>query len=80
VATSPSAPDDLRGQEAQMAWAEQVGESLHGVALPGGYINFLAPEETGRLAESYDDATATRLRKLKEALDPHSLFTGRTGL
>ena len=54
-------------------WAEQTSAALAPHALPGGYPNLLAPEETDRVRLAYG-ANWARLRRAKRRYDPRELL------
>jgi hypothetical protein len=47
---------------AQRRWAQDLLQSLAPFALPGGYPNFLAPDDREQVAEAYG-GNAARLRE-----------------
>jgi FAD/FMN-containing dehydrogenase len=55
-------------------WADATDELLRPHALPGGYPNLLAAEAHDQISEAYGPNTS-RLRAVKAAFDPYSLFT-----
>ncbi|MEU7922765.1 FAD-binding oxidoreductase [Micromonospora zamorensis] len=55
-------------------WAEHTSAALAPHALPGGYPNLLAPEETDRVQLAYG-ANWPRLRRTKHRYDPRELLT-----
>ncbi|WP_406083396.1 FAD-binding oxidoreductase [Micromonospora zamorensis] len=55
-------------------WAEHTSAALAPHALPGGYPNLLAPEETDRVQLAYG-ANWPRLRRAKHRYDPRDLLT-----
>jgi len=65
------APDDQAGPH--RAWAERTSAALAPHALPGGYPNLLAPEETDRVRLAYGVNWA-RLRQAKRRYDPRDLL------
>ncbi|MGK5442513.1 FAD-binding oxidoreductase [Micromonospora sp. URMC 105] len=66
------APGDEPGP--QREWAERTSAALAPHALPGGYPNLLAPEETDRVRLAYGDNWA-RLRRAKHRYDPTAVFS-----
>ncbi|MBM0278206.1 BBE domain-containing protein [Micromonospora tarensis] len=54
-------------------WAERTSAALAAHALPGGYPNLLAPEETDRVRLAYG-ANWPRLRRAKHRYDPRDLL------
>ncbi|MBQ0903345.1 FAD-binding oxidoreductase [Micromonospora sp. U21] len=55
-------------------WAERTSAALAPHALPGGYPNLLAPQETDRVRLAYG-ANWARLRRAKRRYDPRDLLT-----
>lgn len=55
-------------------WADRTSAALAPLALPGGYPNLLAPEETDRVRLAYG-ANWARLRRAKRHYDPRDLIT-----
>ena len=62
----------------QRTWIDFVSSNLTPFALPGGYINFLAPDDEKRVTEGYGD-TAGSLKSLKRKYDPQDLLRYATG-
>ncbi len=62
----------------QRSWIDFVSSKVTPFALPGGYINFLAPEDQMRATEGYGDA-ASSLKSLKRKYDPQDLLRYATG-
>ncbi|MGW3888585.1 FAD-binding oxidoreductase [Micromonospora chokoriensis] len=60
--------------EPHREWAERTSTQLASHALPGGYPNLLAPEETDRVRLAYG-ANWPRLRRAKHRYDPRELLT-----
>ena len=58
----------------QRRWAQDLWQSLAPFALPGGYANFLVPDDREQVAEAYG-GNAARLRVLKRRFDPDGVFT-----
>jgi hypothetical protein len=56
------------------AWAERTSAALAPHALPGGYPNLLAPEETDRVRLAYGP-NWERLRRAKRRYDPRGTFS-----
>ncbi len=56
-------------------WAEHTAAELAAAALPGGYPNLLAPEETDRVRHAYGPNHA-RLLAAKRHYDPDRVFRG----
>ena len=54
-------------------WAQDLLQSLAPFALPGGYPNFLAPDDREQVAEAYG-SNGARLRALKRRFDPDGVF------
>ncbi|MGC5290879.1 FAD-binding oxidoreductase [Micromonospora sp. DT231] len=66
------APGEQSGPHRE--WAERTSTALAPHALPGGYPNLLAPEETDRVRLAYG-ANWARLRRAKHRYDPRDLLT-----
>lgn len=76
-----AAPWALGEEEAavsQQRWVKDCSAALARFALPGGYVNFLAPHEAGRAREFYG-ASAKRLADIKAKFDPHDVFQTAPG-
>ena len=71
-------PGDRAGNTALRDWVAALDERLAPLATPGGYVNFLAPVETGRVCLSYGE-TVKRLQAIKRGVDPHDLLRAATG-
>jgi FAD/FMN-containing dehydrogenase len=54
-------------------WAEDLRQSLAPFALPGGYANYLVPDDREQVADAYG-GNAARLRVLKHRFDPDGVF------
>ena len=54
-------------------WAQDLRQSLAPFALPGGYANYLVPDDREQVAEAYG-GNAGRLRVLKRRFDPDGVF------
>jgi FAD/FMN-containing dehydrogenase len=54
-------------------WAGNLSKELSLLALPGGYVNLLHPDEILRVRQFYG-ASAERLLKIKERYDPQNSF------
>jgi FAD/FMN-containing dehydrogenase len=48
-------------------------------ALPSGYANLLAPDADGQISGA-DGSNSSRLKKIKEQLDPEGTFLSGTPL
>jgi Berberine and berberine like len=68
--TDRSEPGDERWHR---RWAQATLRAFDGIALPGGYPNFLASGEVERAAKSYG-GNAERLIKAKRHYDPDNIF------
>ena len=64
--------DDLEEQRHHQ-WVRATLQAFSGMALPGGYPNFLAGEDAERVAKSYG-CNAQRLIKAKGYYDPDNVF------
>ncbi|WP_419997830.1 FAD-binding oxidoreductase [Streptomyces boninensis] len=65
-------PDEDAG--AYGNWAEGVRTALEPHALPGGYPNFLLPDQHDQVAHAYG-SHAARLLAAKQSYDPQHIFT-----
>jgi len=65
-------PDGGNGA-AHRQWAQDLRKSLAPFALPGGYANFLGPDDREQAAAAYGD-NAARLLALKRRFDPDRVF------
>jgi FAD/FMN-containing dehydrogenase len=54
-------------------WAQDLSQSLAPFALPGGYAQFLVPDDREQVAGAYG-GNAARLRVLKRRFDPDGVF------
>jgi FAD/FMN-containing dehydrogenase len=54
-------------------WAQDLSQSLAPFALPGGYAQFLVPDDREQVAGAYG-GNAARLRILKRRFDPDGVF------
>jgi hypothetical protein len=54
-------------------WTRATLQAFDGMALPGGYPNFLVAADAERVAKSYD-CNAERLIKAKRRYDPDNVF------
>lgn len=59
-------------------WVDSTILDLESVSLPGGYSNLLGPEESDRVRDFYG-ASGTRLRIVKNRVDPHDMFRSAIG-
>ena len=75
AAWDPSVEDD--GTQ-HRTWASELSRELSAVALPGGYVNLLNPEESDRVRLFYGSA-ANRLLAVKRRVDPAEVFRSSTG-
>ena len=57
----------------QQRWVQATRRAFDGIALPGGYPNFLAKDEVERAAKSYG-GNAERLLRAKRHYDPDNTF------
>jgi len=64
---------DEREAEQHRLWAQSTRQALETMALPGGYPNLLAGNDTDRVAKSYGP-NLERLLKAKRHYDPDNLF------
>jgi hypothetical protein len=66
-------PDDPRPAR-HRDWARKLSAALAAAALPGGYPNLLAPDETGQISHAYG-SQLDRLLAVKRAVDPDGVFS-----
>ena len=66
---------DPAEETANRAWTEAFWE-LVGDRAQGAYVNFLAEDGAGRIADAYPAATYERLAAVKRAYDPENVFCG----
>ena len=55
-------------------WASDLSSSLAPLSLPGGYANFLTPDDHDQIDAAYGN-NARRLRELKRKFDPDNVFS-----
>ncbi|HVJ42604.1 MAG TPA: FAD-binding oxidoreductase [Dongiaceae bacterium] len=72
IAVFPDRSDKLDALRHQQ-WARATREALGEIALPGGYPNLLAAEDTGRATQSFG-INAKRLIAVKRQYDPDNVF------
>ena len=60
--------------EAYQEWAEGLSALLAPLSLPGGYPNFLAPDQYSQIAHAYG-THAARLVAAKKFYDPNNVFS-----
>ena len=65
---------DERDEHWHRRWARATLRAFDGMALPGGYPNFLASGEAERAAKSYGP-NAERLLNAKRHYDPDNIFS-----
>jgi hypothetical protein len=65
---------DADESEKNLAWAKALQEDLEPFAAKGVYLNFLARDESSRIASAYSQENYLRLQALKARLDPHNVF------
>jgi FAD/FMN-containing dehydrogenase len=64
---------DPGGNEANIAWVRDYYDALAPLSESGGYVNFMAGDDQGRIADNYK-ANYTRLVDIKRKYDPGNLF------
>jgi FAD/FMN-containing dehydrogenase len=64
---------DAADNEANTAWVKDYYGAIAPHSQPGGYINFAAPDDQGKVADNYG-ANFARLREVKRRYDPDNLF------
>ena len=55
-------------------WVCDLSSAIAPLALPGGYPNFLTPDNREQLGSAYG-GNASRLRDLKRRYDPENVFS-----
>jgi FAD/FMN-containing dehydrogenase len=55
-------------------WVSDLSSAIAPLALPGGYANFLTPDDREQLGSAYG-SNASRLRQRKRRYDPDNLFS-----
>ena len=71
-------PGQEREADVRRAWIRETAARLAPMAHPGGYVNFLPPDQGERVRLFYG-AAAERLRRIKKRLDPEDVFQASTG-
>ena len=64
-------------EAAHMKWASDLSSALAPRSLPGGYANFLDPEDHDQVSAAYG-MNARRLRAIKQKFDPDNIFSSAT--
>jgi FAD/FMN-containing dehydrogenase len=64
---------DPADNEKNMKWAKDYYQALEPHSAAGGYINFMAGDDQGRVRDNYKD-NYTRLASIKKQYDPGNLF------
>lgn len=64
--------------ERHLQWARRGIQSLEPYALPGGYINFMGPEEQARIPQVFGP-NYDRVLQVKRTYDPDDVFHSATG-
>ena len=64
-------------EAAHMKWASDLSSALAPLSLPGGYANFLDPEDHDQVSAAYG-MNARRLRAIKQKFDPDNIFSSAT--
>jgi len=64
---------DPADDAANIAWARDSWAQIEPFTT-GGYLNFLAGDDTDRVKSAYDPATWTRLQQVKHDWDPTNIF------
>ena len=72
LAAIPDPCDELKEQRHRQ-WAKATLRALEGMALPGGYPNFLVEGDADRVAKSYG-SNVERLVRAKRHYDPYNVF------
>ncbi|HEY0687618.1 MAG TPA: BBE domain-containing protein, partial [Kribbella sp.] len=58
---------------ANIAWVRDYYDAVAPMSEPGGYINFMADDDQGRIADNYKQ-NYERLVEIKRKYDPGNLF------
>ena len=66
-------PMDGANSATHRRWASDLSENLAKNALPGGYPNFLVPDQHSQIARAYGD-NLSRLQNVKKAYDKENFF------
>lgn len=66
--------DRASNGEAERAWVLDTAAAFDALALPGGYANFLGPDDQDRTDKSYG-GNVDRLRAAKRRFDPDGVFS-----
>jgi FAD/FMN-containing dehydrogenase len=64
---------DPAENEANIAWVRDYYDAVAPMSEPGGYINFMADDDQGRIADNYKQ-NYERLVEIKRKYDPGNLF------
>lgn len=67
-------PGDVDAARLQRAWVSRFERRVSPLSAPGGYINFLAPSDFGRVRDFYGPDNARRLAEIKAQYDPLDTF------
>jgi len=59
--------------EKNIKWVKDYYQAVHPHSLPGGYVNFMAGDDQGRIRDNYK-GNYDRLAAIKKAYDPGNLF------
>jgi FAD/FMN-containing dehydrogenase len=59
-------------------WADDLSSALAVIAIPGGYVSMLSPDDIDRVRLFYGKSLQ-RLRDVKKQTDPHDLFRSAVG-
>ena len=65
-------PDPADNQK-NIKWVKDYYKALEPHSLAGGYVNFMAGDDQGRIRDNYKD-NYTRLVSIKRKYDPGNLF------
>ncbi|KAB0677347.1 FAD-binding oxidoreductase [Aureimonas leprariae] len=69
---------DPGGGSRHRRWADELSAELAIIAIPGGYVNLLAPAESERVRRFYG-LSAQRLADVKRRVDPNDMFRSGIG-
>ena len=60
--------------DANLRWTRQFLKAMKPHSTGKVYVNFIADEGAGRVADAYNESTFRRLRALKTRYDPGNMF------
>jgi len=57
----------------RMGWLRDFNEAVSPYSEPGGYVNFMSDDDSGRIRDNYSQ-NYDRLVEIKRTYDPDNLF------